>query len=465
MMPFCAATPRKPVTASSRRAIATAIQAGTRGSGGIAASMMRLATTISLSASGSRNCPSVVMPWRRASQPSRKSVTQATRKGAPATARATGPGQKSTTTSTGTRPMRSMLSRFGSAVARPAPAAVSATGLADTRALPEVAEPVAEHADQILAGLGDVRDPTDLVHPHGPGIVRREREREVAVVAVEETAQVLHASLDVVLRRESVHDPHFRRSVRHELHQPLRSLWRDGQVVESRLGLDDRLHQRILHGVPVGNHADHLVERRRRSRNRGRRRHARRPARDGLQDEHGGTEGPRRLTHDQLGTRVDGGVGDVEHPLAVAEQIDVSGSRSGHAREHPEHHRHPSRGPHWRRSIRGDLPEINRLTGPVEHGKVAAPNRWTRTSWSWVAASPGSRAPCAWRRRAACCWSRRTVCPRARASTRREASRRAGARAIPSNRTSRIPSEPARASATGTSSRWWYAKGPAGCAT
>jgi hypothetical protein len=69
--PCCAATPRSPVTASSRSAITTAIHAGRRGSGGIAASMISTATTISLSASGSRNWPSVVTPWRRASTPSK----------------------------------------------------------------------------------------------------------------------------------------------------------------------------------------------------------------------------------------------------------------------------------------------------------------------------------------------------------------------------------------------------------
>src|SRR5262249_40806825 len=182
---------------------------------------------------------------------------QAIRKSVAATVRASGPGQNSTTTSTGTMPMRSRLSRFGSATVRPEPgrAAASATGLADTRALPEIAEPVAEHAGQVLAGLGDVRDPAHLVDPHGSRGVGGHREREIAVVSIEQAAKILDASFDVVLRRERVLHPDLRRGIRHQLHESLRSLWRDSQVIEARLGLDHRLLQRILHAVAVSNHA------------------------------------------------------------------------------------------------------------------------------------------------------------------------------------------------------------------
>src|SRR4029077_18415971 len=150
------------------------------------------------------------------------------------------PDQNSTTTITGTRPMRSKLSRFGSATTQlePGRAAASAIGLADTRALPEIPEPVAEHAGEVLPGLGDVRDAAHLVDPHGSRIVGGHGEREIAVVAIEQATEVLDASLDVVLRREDVLHPDLRCGIRHQLHEPLRSLSRDGQVVESRLRLD-----------------------------------------------------------------------------------------------------------------------------------------------------------------------------------------------------------------------------------
>jgi hypothetical protein len=67
VMPFWLAIARNPVTASSRVMISAAIQAGTRGSPGNATSITNTAATSSLSASGSRNCPSVdTIPWRRA---------------------------------------------------------------------------------------------------------------------------------------------------------------------------------------------------------------------------------------------------------------------------------------------------------------------------------------------------------------------------------------------------------------
>src|SRR6186713_856002 len=138
------------------------------------------------------------MPWRRASQPSRKSVTQARRKQTAATARAAGVGSSSTPTSTGTRPIRSSVRRFGSAARNVPRATASATGLEANAVLPQVRDPIAQHPREILACLGDGRDAARLLDPPSAGVVGGDRERQVAPVAIEQHAQVAAAALDVV---------------------------------------------------------------------------------------------------------------------------------------------------------------------------------------------------------------------------------------------------------------------------
>src|SRR5262245_18744766 len=105
--------------------------------------------------------------------------------------------------------MRNRHRRFGSETARPARGATSATGLLDTRALPQVAEPIAQYPRQVLAGLRDVRNAARFVDARRPGVVRRHGERQVAVVAVEHAAEVLDAALDVVPGQERILDPDF----------------------------------------------------------------------------------------------------------------------------------------------------------------------------------------------------------------------------------------------------------------
>ena len=113
--------------------------------------------------------------------------------------------------------------------------------------------------------------------------------------------------------------------------------------------------------------------------------------------------------------------------------MSAAAARTG-ASEHPEHHRHPCRGPHWRRSIRIDRPEVNsrvcpwRLTRRHRPRKAGPSGPWKPTSSSSAAASPGSPAPCAAPHQAASSSSPRTACRRARASTPRAASPRSGAR-------------------------------------
>src|SRR5262245_57274367 len=144
------------------------------------------------------------MPWRRASQPSRKSVMQATRKQRPARARLPGLGSMRRTTSTGTRPIRKAVSEFGrTATRRPRPRA-SATGLDTARLLAQVGEPVTEYAGQILARLWNARNAAGVLDALGAGVVRRHGQRDVAAIAVEEHAQVAAATLDVVAWEEHV---------------------------------------------------------------------------------------------------------------------------------------------------------------------------------------------------------------------------------------------------------------------
>src|SRR5437773_321975 len=70
-------------------------------------------------------------------------------------------------------------------------------------------------------------------------VVRREREGEVAVVAVDEVPQVPGATLDVLARVEDVADPEQPRRLRHELHQAARALRRDCARLKVRLHADD----------------------------------------------------------------------------------------------------------------------------------------------------------------------------------------------------------------------------------
>src|SRR4030095_3031533 len=92
------------------------------------------------------------------------------------------------------------------------------------RARRQVRAPVAEDPGQVFARLGDVRNAPGLVHTGGPCVVGGDRERQVAVIAIEHATQVPHTTLDVVLRQERILDTRLGRSFWHELHQALRSL-------------------------------------------------------------------------------------------------------------------------------------------------------------------------------------------------------------------------------------------------
>src|SRR5437899_11572387 len=131
--------------------------------------------------------------------------------------------QMSTTTGTGTSPTRSSVSRFGSAATR-VPRATASAAREDTRSVPQIRQPVAQHAREVLLRLGDGRDATRVLDGPGTGVVGGDRERQVAAVAVEQHAQVAAPTLDVVARQEDVHHLVLRGRLRHELHQSQRTL-------------------------------------------------------------------------------------------------------------------------------------------------------------------------------------------------------------------------------------------------
>src|SRR5262245_32917780 len=80
------------------------------------------------------------------------------------------------TTTTGTKPIRSSVSRFGSAATRAPRAIGSATGLDDTLPLAHVRHPVAQHAGEVLAGLGDRGHTARLLDPPRARVVGGDRQ-------------------------------------------------------------------------------------------------------------------------------------------------------------------------------------------------------------------------------------------------------------------------------------------------
>src|SRR6185503_17041918 len=147
------------------------------------------------------------------------------------------------TTTTGTIAMRKSDRRFGSAMtAAPRPTVLATSGdEEDTgalvlrppiRPLAAVVLTEAHDASQIFARLGDVGNPPRRLHPRVPRIVGRDGVLHVAAVAIQQPLEVPDATLDVVLRLEHVRDVVLGRGGGHQLHQSLRTLRRDGAVVE-----------------------------------------------------------------------------------------------------------------------------------------------------------------------------------------------------------------------------------------
>src|SRR5215468_6348891 len=105
--------------------------------------------------------------------------------------------------STGTSAMRKSVNRFGAADARtPRRATALTTEGDDTLTLAQIRQPVAQHPSEILARLRDRRDAAGLLHPSCPGVVRRDGEREIPAVPVEQHPEMATPALDVVARQE-----------------------------------------------------------------------------------------------------------------------------------------------------------------------------------------------------------------------------------------------------------------------
>src|SRR5689334_8374727 len=163
----------------------------------------------------------------------------ATMNSAAAAARATGPVHSSSTTTTGTSAIRNSESRFGSASTAALVPTVSAMGRDDddTRValagpLTEVVLPKAANPSMIIARFGDVWDPPRSLDALGTCIVRRDGVRHVPAIAVEQPLEMPDPALDVVARLEDVLHSMLSRRRRHELHEALRALRRNGLVVE-----------------------------------------------------------------------------------------------------------------------------------------------------------------------------------------------------------------------------------------
>ena len=100
---------------------------------------------------------------------------------------------------------------------------------------------MAQHPGHIGPGFGDIGD--GVFDPARAGIVGGQAEGHVAVVAVEQGAQVPGAAGDVFERIERVGHPEFPGGGRHELHQAQGALGGDGFGIEVRFRLDYRLDE------------------------------------------------------------------------------------------------------------------------------------------------------------------------------------------------------------------------------
>ena len=110
---------------------------------------------------------------------------------------------------------------------------------------------VAQHPGHIGSGFGDVGD--GVFDPARAGVVGGQAESHVAVVAVEQGAQVPGATGDIFERIERVGHPEFPGSGRHELHQAQGALGGHGFGVEVRFRLDHRLDEQWIDPVLRGN--------------------------------------------------------------------------------------------------------------------------------------------------------------------------------------------------------------------
>ena len=117
---------------------------------------------------------------------------------------------------------------------------------------------MAQHPGHIGPGFGDIGD--GVFDPARAGIIGGQAEGHVAVVTVEQGAQVPGAAGDVFERIKRVGHPKFPGGGRHELHQAQGTLGRDGFGIEVRFRLYHRLDEQWIDPVFGGNRLDGVLQ-------------------------------------------------------------------------------------------------------------------------------------------------------------------------------------------------------------
>src|SRR5262245_27672247 len=115
----------------------------------------------------------------------------AARKSSAAMRRVVGVGDTSSAITSGTQAIRNRLRTFGNVPMPTDGMAGLATGLEDTAALRlEVLPAIAQDLEDVIARFRDVGDAAGGLDPRLTRVVRGQRQRDVAAVAVEQHAQM-----------------------------------------------------------------------------------------------------------------------------------------------------------------------------------------------------------------------------------------------------------------------------------
>src|SRR5262245_42107336 len=120
----------------------------------------------------------------------------AARKSSAAMRRVVGVGDASSPITSGTQAIRNRLRTFGNAPMPTDGTAELATGLEDTAALRlEVLPAIAQHLEDVIARFRDVGYAAGRFDPRLAGVVRGQRQRDVAAVSIQQHAQMARASV------------------------------------------------------------------------------------------------------------------------------------------------------------------------------------------------------------------------------------------------------------------------------
>jgi hypothetical protein len=104
------------------------------------------------------------------------------------------------------------------------------------------------------------RDAVIAIDGERAGVVGREREGHVVVVAGEERVEIGGAATDILLRLKAVCDAEFIGGSGHELHEAARSSAADGADVAAAFSLDDAGEQVFVHIVRGAGFGEDLVQ-------------------------------------------------------------------------------------------------------------------------------------------------------------------------------------------------------------